>query len=101
MSEKFEPRIEGEEKEHKPVPSELREKAIGKILEKNPKMEEHTKEQMKDQMTRNGRWGTCVDCPDAEGRKYGDNRDMYKVFPEKCPNTDRYDHWLGVDVLEN
>jgi hypothetical protein len=35
---------------------------------------------------RNGRFGTCADCPrDASG----------KVYPEKCKNTERQDHWLG------
>jgi len=39
---------------------------------------------------RNGRWGTCVDCPhDVNGRYY----------PEFCVHTDRYDHKIGIDQL--
>lgn len=35
--------------------------------------------------SRNGRWGTCGDCPqDAAGN----------LHPEFCGNTDRYDHHL-------
>lgn len=41
--------------------------------------------QASNQMIRNGRWGTCVDCPfDAAFAKH----------PELCENTDRYDHNL-------
>jgi len=40
--------------------------------------------------TRNDRWGTCGDCPiDSEGNKY----------PEFCENTERYDHHLSFDEL--
>lgn len=39
---------------------------------------------------RNGRWGTCVDCPrDNDGNAY----------PEFCTNTQRYDHQLTVNSL--
>jgi hypothetical protein len=39
---------------------------------------------------RNGRWGTCGDCPrDAEGHAY----------PEFCEHTRRYDHHLDVNML--
>jgi len=39
---------------------------------------------------RNGRWGTCVDCPrDSE----------QNVYPEFCINTERYDHHLGMKDL--
>jgi len=39
---------------------------------------------------RNGRWGTCGDCPcDREGG----------VHPEFCANTLRYDHQLDVKSL--
>jgi len=39
---------------------------------------------------RNGRWGTCGDCPrDSEGN----------VYPEFCENTQRYDHQCDVDTL--
>ena len=42
------------------------------------------------QFSRNGVWGTCVDCP----------RDHFNhAFPEFCRNTDRYDHRLDVDGL--
>jgi len=42
------------------------------------------------QFGRNGRWGTCVDCPrDANG----------EVYPEVCVNTDRYDHQLTLRGL--
>ena len=42
------------------------------------------------QFSRNGRWGTCGDCPrDSENCAY----------PEFCKNTSRYDHLLDVDGL--
>lgn len=42
------------------------------------------------QFSRNGRWGTCADCP----RNYrGD------VFPELCIHTDRDDHHLNAKTL--
>jgi protein gp37 len=38
---------------------------------------------------RNGRWGTCGDCPrDGEGN----------VYPERCKYTSRYDHQLPTGV---
>jgi len=40
--------------------------------------------------SRNGRWGTCGDCPITSEGKY---------FPEFCPNTDRYDHQLTAAQL--
>ena len=43
-----------------------------------------------EQFSRNGRWGTCVDCPrDADGR----------AFPEACELTTRYDHMLNLADL--
>ncbi len=33
---------------------------------------------------RNGVWGTCVECPRADG----------KIYPERCKNFDRPDHQL-------
>jgi len=98
MSEKIKSYIEeGEAKKHEPVPPDQREKVISLILKNNPRMEEHTKLHMMNQMMRNGRWGTCVDCPDAEGKPGGD---VYILYPENCPNTDRSDHWLGVEPEE-
>lgn len=42
------------------------------------------------QFSRNGRWGTCSDCPrDTHGRAY----------PEACRETSRDDHALDVDAL--
>jgi hypothetical protein len=42
------------------------------------------------QFSRNGRWGTCGDCPrDSNG----------KAYPEFCKYTKRYDHHLTVDDL--
>ena len=42
------------------------------------------------QFSRNGRWGTCCDCPrDTDG----------KAYPEFCANTERADHCLTVDEL--
>ncbi len=39
---------------------------------------------------RNGRWGTCCDCPyDGNGR----------ILPELCRFTERYDHNLILDDL--
>lgn len=38
---------------------------------------------------RNGRWGTCGDCPEGHGQFY----------PEFCVNTDRYDHKLTLKTL--
>jgi len=50
-------------------------------------------DRMKDafiQISRNGRWGTCVACPrDSNGHAY----------PEFCEYTDRYDYLLTVDYL--
>ena len=44
------------------------------------------------QYYRNGRWGTCVDCPrDSDGKHY----------PEFCKFTNRYDHHLKIDGLTN
>ena len=42
------------------------------------------------QFSRNGRWGTCVDCPR--------DRELH-AFPEFCPFTDRYDHQLTAKEL--
>lgn len=40
---------------------------------------------------RNGRWGTCVDCPrDKDGTPH----------PERCISTDRYDHQLELTTEE-
>lgn len=39
-------------------------------------------------MTRNGRHGTCVDCPRVHG----------EVYPELCKFTARYDHNLHKPV---
>jgi len=41
------------------------------------------------QFARNGRWGTCVDCPRTDGH----------VYPEFCKHTDRYDHQLTLGEL--
>ncbi|HEY6117456.1 MAG TPA: hypothetical protein VI172_16000 [Candidatus Dormibacteraeota bacterium] len=42
------------------------------------------------QFARNGRWGTCVDCPmDRRGDAY----------PEFCEHTTRCDHRLTADGL--
>jgi hypothetical protein len=42
------------------------------------------------QFSRNGRWGTCCDCPrDRDGHAY----------PEFCPRADRHDHWLTAHSL--
>jgi hypothetical protein len=39
---------------------------------------------------RNGRWGTCVDCPmDSDGKQY----------PELCEHTARSDHHLSIEAL--
>lgn len=44
------------------------------------------------QFSRNGRWGTCADCPcDSHNHAY----------PEFCVNTDRYDHQLTANSLAN
>lgn len=40
---------------------------------------------------RNGRWGTCVECPQVG---FG-----CMVLPELCKNTDRYDHHLDMKML--
>jgi hypothetical protein len=44
------------------------------------------------QFSRNGRWGTCADCP----REHNDRR---RAYPEFCVHTKRYDHLLTVDDL--
>lgn len=42
------------------------------------------------QFTRNGRWGTCADCP----------RDSNEhAYPEFCSFTSRDDHQLDIDLL--
>lgn len=42
------------------------------------------------QFSRNGKWGTCCECPrDRENHAY----------PEYCQHKDRYDHELDVDAL--
>lgn len=40
--------------------------------------------------SRNGRWGTCGECPEW----WSD-----EVRPEDCVNTKRYDHQLDIDSL--
>jgi tRNA(His) 5'-end guanylyltransferase len=53
------------------------------IFAKNiPEREDHHSRQ--ELLLRNGRWGTCADCPRISG----------KVYPEHCQFTDRYDHLL-------
>lgn len=42
------------------------------------------------QYIRNKRWGTCVDCPRTSDGS---------VYPEFCPNTERYDHLLDTRAL--
>lgn len=42
-----------------------------------------------DQMGRNGRWGSCVACPESAGKKY----------PEFCEFTTRHDHRLTIEDL--
>ena len=42
-----------------------------------------------EQFRRNGRWGTCVDCPIIEGKSY----------PELCVNTTRGDHTFTLEEL--
>lgn len=42
------------------------------------------------QFGRNGRWGTCVDCP-------RDNLGL--SYPEFCANTTRLDHQLTIEDL--
>ena len=42
------------------------------------------------QFSRNGKWGTCVDCPRDTNRN---------VYPEFCEHRDRYDHCLTIDQL--
>lgn len=39
---------------------------------------------------RNGRWGTCADCP----------RDAAGVYPERCQFADNYDHALTARALD-
>lgn len=41
------------------------------------------------QWKRNGRWGTCVDCPRLNG----------EAFPEQCRYSSRCDHQLTFDEL--
>lgn len=42
------------------------------------------------QFARNGRWGTCVDCPRLD----------HHPLPELCVNTERYDHQLDWNSLK-
>jgi hypothetical protein len=83
----------------KGLPVWLREKAIKLILQKDPNMEPYKKAQMEDQMRRNGRYGTCADCPDDKGGSFG-NYKSNKLMPENCKNTDRSDHWLGYNLFD-
>lgn len=39
-----------------------------------------------DQLIRNGRWGTCAECPTTNHKKY----------PENCKNYGRYDHNIEI-----
>jgi hypothetical protein len=48
-------------------------------------------------IARNGVWGTCVECPDADGRIYPERE--RPIYPERCPNFARYDHRLTTDRL--
>lgn len=41
--------------------------------------------------SRNGRWGTCCDCPR--------NHNTLEAYPEFCKYTDRSDHQLSADDL--
>lgn len=41
------------------------------------------------QFSRNGQWGTCVDCPRTEDQ----------TLPEFCVNRHRYDHKLNLEQL--
>ena len=42
------------------------------------------------QFARNGRWGTCGECPrDVNGN----------AITEACPNTNRHDHQLDINGL--
>lgn len=41
--------------------------------------------------SRNGRWGTCTDCPR--------NHTTWKTYPEFCKFTKRQDHHLTADDL--
>lgn len=43
------------------------------------------------QYSRNGRWGTCVECPRDQGQQ--------QAFSESCAETTRYDHRLNFDAL--
>lgn len=39
-------------------------------------------------IARNGRWGTCVECPrDA----------LHRAYPEQCKHTSRYDHNISPE----
>ena len=59
-------------------------------------MDEKTKHALKNNaahlimFARNGRWGSCADCPrDSLGAAY----------PELCAHTERYDHQLSMKEL--
>jgi hypothetical protein len=73
------------------IPIKLREEAIKFYTEDK---HENTKQVIANQINRTGVWGTCVDCPDKEGKVYGKGRNELEVLPEKCLNIDRYDHRL-------
>jgi len=56
-------------------------KAIEEMLRRLDGPDHHDRDEL---LRRNGRWGTCVDCP----------RDARGVYPERCKHTKHYDHQL-------
>lgn len=46
-------------------------------------------EDARQQLARNGFWGTCIDCPEINNL----------TFPEKCKNWNRHDHKLSKSGL--
>lgn len=59
-------------------------KALRDALKKLTPPNHHDRDRL---LARNGRWGTCVECPCETGL----------LYPERCVNTDRYDHQLRRD----
>ena len=49
-----------------------------------------------EQIIRNGRYGTCGECPKYLDPVSGE----YIILPDKCRFTNRYDHWLGGSEYE-
>ena len=65
------------------VNKEQKRNEVISLINKSQGPDHHSRNEL---LLRNGRWGTCVDCPKRDGN----------IFPEECINTTRYDHNIEV-----